>query len=270
LQARHFHGQVTNLSYNVRGTWHDFRAQRLQKGLIMRLDFTGERVLAVVAHPDDAEYYCAGTLARARSDGAAIGLCVLCRGDKGQPSQRISDLAALRREEMVAAAELLGATLLVGEFGDGELLDRPAERKKVIELFCTFRPTLVLAHSAADYHADHRAAAALADAASWFCTSRGHEAAVPALQTQPALWWMDTMNMMAFEPDVYIDVSEYVDLKRRMLACHKSQLGRETDADFCCITEQMQRQCEVRGAQCGVVAAEAFKIHRAWKRVRAW
>ena len=53
----------------------------------MKLSFKGERVLAVVAHPDDAELLAAGTLARAHRDGAAIGVCVLCQGDKGQPSQ---------------------------------------------------------------------------------------------------------------------------------------------------------------------------------------
>ena len=50
----------------------------------MRLDFAGERVMAVVAHPDDAELLCAGTLARARSEGAAIAICVMCRGEIGR------------------------------------------------------------------------------------------------------------------------------------------------------------------------------------------
>ena len=59
----------------------------------MRLDFSTERALAVVAHPDDAEYLCAGTLARAEADGAAIGVCVLCQGDKGQPTTPIPNLA---------------------------------------------------------------------------------------------------------------------------------------------------------------------------------
>ena len=49
----------------------------------MKLDFAEERVLAVVAHPDDAELLCAGTLARARACGATIGICAMCQGDKG-------------------------------------------------------------------------------------------------------------------------------------------------------------------------------------------
>ena len=67
----------------------------------MRLDFVGERVLAVVAHPDDAELLCAGTLARANADGATAGICVLCRGDKGQPAEPIADLPAVQAGDRV-------------------------------------------------------------------------------------------------------------------------------------------------------------------------
>ena len=71
----------------------------------MRLDFTDERVLAVVAHPDDTELLYAGTLARASRDGAEIAICVLCAGDKGQPADSIENLAEIRKEEMTAAAK---------------------------------------------------------------------------------------------------------------------------------------------------------------------
>jgi LmbE family N-acetylglucosaminyl deacetylase len=236
----------------------------------MRLDFTNERVLAVVAHPDDAEYLCAGTLARARADGAAIGVCVLCQGDKGQPTKPIPDLADVRRREMTAAAEVLGAELLLGELGDGELVDDPASRRTVVELFRRFRPTLVVAHAPEDYHADHRAASALAEAASWFATSAGHRTESPPLARQPALWWMDTANMTGFAPEFYVEVSDYVELKRRMLACHHSQLQRGEDGDFSPLEDLMMQQCTTRGAQAGVEAAEAFRTHQAWRRVRAW
>src|SRR5438093_701485 len=104
----------------------------------MRLDFRGERVLAVVAHPDDAELLCAGTLGRARDDGAAVGVCVLCQGDKGQPTPPVPDLAAVRRTETAEAAALLGADLLLGEFPDGALADGPVERARLNELFRRF------------------------------------------------------------------------------------------------------------------------------------
>ena len=80
----------------------------------------------------------AGTLARAKTNGAAIGICVLCQGDKGQPTPPIENLASVRRAEMTAAAALLGADLLLGEFPDATLRDGPDERQRLIELFATF------------------------------------------------------------------------------------------------------------------------------------
>jgi LmbE family N-acetylglucosaminyl deacetylase len=236
----------------------------------MRLDFAHERVLAIVAHPDDAELLCAGTLARARADGAVIGIGVLCQGDKGQPTPPVADLAAVRRAEMAAAAVLLGADLLLGEFPDSGLFDGPEQRRDVIELFRRFRPTLVLAHSPEDYHVDHRAASALAEASSWLCASTGHVSGSAPLPSPPALWWMDTINATCFDPAFYIDISEQLDIKRRMLACHRSQLQRAGDTDFAPLEELMLQQARLRGSQAGAAAAEAFRLHAAWKRLRAW
>ncbi|MDB6125246.1 MAG: LmbE family protein [Pedosphaera sp.] len=236
----------------------------------MKLNFQNERVLAVVAHPDDAELLCAGTLARAKSDGAAIGVCVMCRGDKGQPRKPIANLAAVRRKEMITATKLLGAQLYFGENTDGELSDDSPRRLKLVEIYRQFRPTLVLAHNLEDYHPDHRAAGRLAEAASWSCASRGQKTRSSAMDCSPALWWMDTLNMSGFNPGFYIDISHHVALKSQMLACHKSQLERGQDADFSPLAELMRLQFTARGSQSGTVAAEAFRIHDAFKRTRAW
>ena len=236
----------------------------------MHLDFSAQRLLAIVAHPDDAELLCAGTLARAKADGAAIGVCVLCQGDRGGTGRSRQQLAAVRHQEMQAAASVLGATLLWGGISDGHLLDGPEHRHVLIELVRQFRPTLILAHSNTDYHSDHRAASALAEAVSWYCTSPGHTSSSPVMDTPPALWWMDTIDMLGFEPGFFIDVSRYMAIKQEMLACHASQLRRAGDEGFSPLRQQMERQARARGAQAAVAAAEAFRIHTAWKRVRAW
>jgi LmbE family N-acetylglucosaminyl deacetylase len=236
----------------------------------MKLNFAHERVLAVVAHPDDAELLCAGTLARAQADGAAIGLCVLCRGDKGQPAKPIPNLAAVRRREMAAAARLLDAELFCGGVSDGTLSDTSVTRQKLTTIFRQFRPTLVLAHAPEDYHPDHRAVAALAEAASWYCASHGYKTGSAPLATAPALWWMDTVNMSGFDPGFFVDISPYLPLKEQMLACHRSQLARGKGKDFAPLADLMRQQCRVRGSQSGVSAAEAFRAHHAFKRGRAW
>ena len=236
----------------------------------MKLDFAGERLLAVVAHPDDAELLCAGTLARAAADGAAVGICALCQGDKGQTEPPTPDLVSVRRQESAAAAALLGAELLFGDFPDAQLFDAPETRNRLVQLVRQFRPTLLLAHASSDYHADHRAASALTEAASWFSASPGHVTESAPLKEPPSLWWMDTVNMSDFEPEFFVDVSSYVDLKQQMLKCHKSQLSRGDNASFFPLEQLMLQQYSARGIQSGVEAAEAFRGHRAWKRRRAW
>lgn len=236
----------------------------------MKLDFSNERVLAVVAHPDDAELLCAGTLQRAKADGAAIGICVLCQGDKGQPAKPIKNLAAVRRKEMQAAAKLLGAALYTGEFLDATLADDVSSRLRVIELFRQFSPTLVIAHAPEDYHPDHQAASKLAEAASWSCASQGQKTTTRPMMAPPALWFMDTINMSGFTPQFFVDIGGREKLKEEMLTCHRSQLLRGADKDFSPLLDLMRLQYQARGMQAGVVAAEAFRAHQAFKRVRAW
>jgi len=234
----------------------------------MMIDFTDERLLAVVAHPDDAELLCAGTLARAHAVGAPIAIAVCCQGDRGQPENPIPDLGKARKREMNAAAKLLGAKAHHVGVSDGQLVDDPATRRKVIEAVRKFKPTLVLAHDPQDYHPDHRAASQLAMAASWFCASRGHKTASQAMPGPTALWYMDTVEMLGFEPGFYIDVSDHLPLKLNMLRCHKSQLTRGEDIPA--LANLLERQARARGAQANVVAAEAFRIAPLMKRIRAW
>lgn len=236
----------------------------------MRLSFAHERVLAVVAHPDDAELLCAGTLARAKTDKAEIGILILCKGDKGQSDKAVGNLSAIRKKESQAAASLLEAGLWFGGFSDGTLMDGESTRAKIVELFRQFRPTLVLAHSPADYHPDHRSASHLSEAASWFCASRGHQTKSPALESPPALWWMDTVGMQGFQPGFFVDISSHVALKHSLLNCHATQLARGSDGDFSPLGDLMQQQYQTRGQQANTAAAEAFQQHLAFKRTYAW
>jgi LmbE family N-acetylglucosaminyl deacetylase len=234
----------------------------------VRLDFSKERVLAVVAHPDDAEILCAGTLARARGDGASIGIAVLCKGDRGQPEDPIPELAEVRREEMTEAAKLLGAQLFLGEVSDGTLIDGVEVCLELTEIYRKFGSTLILAHDPADYHPDHQAASRIAQAASWYCASRGHSTPSPPIPGPPALWFTDTVQMLGFDPGFYIDVTAQMELKLAMLRCHESQTTR--GADLPPLAQATELQARARGMQADVEYAEAFRIAPMMKRIRAW
>ena len=165
---------------------------------------------------------------------------------------------------------LLGAETFFGDVPDGQSADTPAYRHRLIRIYRQFRPTLVLAHPPEDYHADHRAAGQVAEAVSWFACAVGHHTGQDPLAEPPALCFMDTVNMLGFQPGFFVDISDHVGLKRDMLNCHRSQLRRGQDADFEPLQDLLSRQASARGAQAGVAAAEAFRIHAAWKRIAAW
>jgi LmbE family N-acetylglucosaminyl deacetylase len=180
-------------------------------------------------------------------------------------------VARTRQEEAAAAAEVLGAQLFWFGAADGELFDSYEMRKKLIEIFRRFRPTLAVCHAIEDYHPDHRAASQLGEAASWFAASRGHVTESPATDAPPAVWFADTLDMSGgFAPQIFVDIAGQLAIKERMLSMHRSQLQRSGDRDFAPLAELMRRQASVRGAQAGVAAAEAFRPHNTFKRITAW
>ncbi len=241
----------------------------------MRLHFAGQRVLAVMAHPDDLELLCAGTLARACQDGAAVAVCVVCRGDRGGSPPGIAgpdQLAAVRRQEAEAALRLLSAEaeLFWLDVPDSQAADTHSLRQKLLGVLRRFRPRLVVTHDVNDYHADHRATAQLAQAASWMAASPGQQDGQEPLPCPPELWLADTVLGLDFQPHFYIDITDHLELKRRMLQCHRSQLARAEEAGFSDLDHLLVQQARWRGAQSGVPAAEAFRTLPRWKRLAAW
>jgi LmbE family N-acetylglucosaminyl deacetylase len=124
--------------------------------------------LAVVAHPDDAEFQCGATLAKWATAGTTVHLLVLTDGSKGtwDPRADSASLAARRREEQHAAAGELGAhgEVLFLDRVDGELVADHAARAEVARAMRRLRPSVVLGHDpwrSHRLHPDHQAAGTL-------------------------------------------------------------------------------------------------------------
>ena len=105
------------------------------------------RALAVYAHPDDPEISCGGTLARWAKEGSEVHLLICTRGEKGSPDpqQDPDELAATRKGEMAAAAEVLG---LAGhrslDNDDGELENTSDLRRQIVEMIREVKPDVVV------------------------------------------------------------------------------------------------------------------------------
>jgi LmbE family N-acetylglucosaminyl deacetylase len=219
-------------------------------------------VLAVYAHPDDADVACGGSLARWARDGAAVHVILLADGGKGtiDPEADLGALVAERRREVATAAKALGvANVEHLDIPDGEV----AEKRDLTELLVArirgLQPDLVVGHDpTATYfgsvyvnHADHRAGGwALLDAvAPASAMPHYFPGAGPAHRVD------DVLLSGTLEPDAYVDITETVDAKVEAVCAHRTQLSDELDL----VAESIRVQGRADGQVAGVGFAEGFR-----------
>jgi LmbE family N-acetylglucosaminyl deacetylase len=225
------------------------------------------RVLAVGAHPDDLEILCAGTMARYAKAGCHVTLCNATRGDRGSGSLSMAEIAAVRDEEARRSAALMGATYKCLGFTDGQLADGDPETKsRFIDLIRETTPDVVFTHHPDDYHSDHVATSKLVFEATFVASVPLFETSLPANDRILPVFYMDTLAGIRFHPDEYVDISETFELKKEMLACHRSQVVWMRDHDNLDILDFMETMSKFRGIQCGAAYAEGFQPARAWLR----
>src|SRR5438270_2888266 len=141
----------------------------------------GNVVLSILAHPDDAEFLCAGTLIRLRREhGWDVHLASLTPGDCGSAERPPEEISAVRRAEGAHAAALLGANYHCLEERDLLIFFQERPLEKVTRLLRAVRPAVVLTHSPADYMLDHEMTSTLVRAATFgapvpnFLAGQGH------------------------------------------------------------------------------------------------
>jgi len=121
------------------------------------------RVVALGAHPDDAELKFAGTAALMAAQGHKVKLVALTNGDVGHFAQAGGPLAQRRKAEVTACHTKLGVETEVLDIHDGELMPDLETRKKVANIIRDWQADIVLSHRPWDYHPDHRAVGKLAE-----------------------------------------------------------------------------------------------------------
>lgn len=225
-------------------------------------------VLAFMAHPDDAEFTCAGTLLRLRALGWEVHIATVTAGDCGSVTESPAEIAARRTAEGAAAAKLCGATYHCLWEPDGRVVyDRPA-LQKTIDLFRLVAPTLVITMPLSDYHSDHEVTGQLGRAASFVyaAPNASHRPLLPG-STVPHLYYCDghagtDRTGQPITPTTYVDITAQLEKKSDMLACHASQrewLRKHNGVDEFILA--MKRSSKRRGDEIGVAAAEGLTQH---------
>ena len=125
---------------------------------------------AVVAHPDDADIFCGGTLAKHADRGDDVTIVYMTRGEYGGFDTTEAELAATREAEAEAAAETLGAEASFLDFQDGRVTYSLENRLTLVEELRELRPDVVLTHFRDDMHPDHRVTSRLVTDAYYMCS----------------------------------------------------------------------------------------------------
>jgi LmbE family N-acetylglucosaminyl deacetylase len=226
--------------------------------------------LTLLAHPDDAEILCGGTLILLRRLGWQVHIATCTPGDCGTMTQTRWDISSTRTNEARKAAELIGATYHCLDERDGLVIYNEPAARKAIDLFRRVAPTLVFAHAPKDYMLDHEQAHLLARSAT-FIYGAPNISAFPLLPGSriPYLYYCDPIDgtdPLGHEvtPTTSIPIDAAVMAKKsEMLTCHASQrewLRAHHGMDE--YIEAMKRHARHRGSQAGVECAEAFVQHR--------
>lgn len=227
--------------------------------------YSPESVLVIVAHPDDIEFSCAGTIARWVKNGTRVGYLLCTSGEVGIAENGMTKTRAteIREAEQREAAKVIGVEKVIFlREPDGMLQPTLELRKKLVREIRSFRPevvicgdpTIVWAGDSYINHPDHRAAATAA-----------LDAVFPAAGQPNLFQELERESIYAFKPrkvyvtgwdqsDLFVNITETIDLKIAALRAHKSQM-KDWDPE-----PRIKEWASERAKGKEMVYAEAYRV----------
>jgi LmbE family N-acetylglucosaminyl deacetylase len=230
-------------------------------------DGPGNKVMVIVAHPDDAEFMCSGSIARWVSEGREAVYVLVTSGDKGtsDPDVVPSELAVLREQEQRNACAVLGVkTVEFLRYEDGMVQNDLRLREDIVRLIRRHKPSAVVCQNptvrwSGNYvnHPDHRNTGdAVMDAV--FPSARDVHM-FPHLALNEGLGahivehlYLGARGALA---DVKVDISKTIEQKVAALKAHASQIPDPSAA----FDERIKGLAASVGAESGFAYAESFK-----------
>lgn len=205
-----------------------------------------ERAAVVVAHCDDMEIGCGGTIARLVAAGAAVHVVVSTDSGVWRDGA-----AQVRIEQQQAACERLGVTWHCDYLPECRTDLASGYVAKLDDWLRKWKPQILIAHSSNDWHQDHRWLAEAAARAAW--------------KTVPVVMALETVSARHHSPAVYVDIDGGAyDRKMAALEDHQRE-GDRWQLGVVGLREAVAAMAAYRGAQCGCERAEAFEL--LWARV---
>ncbi|MEH0157634.1 bacillithiol biosynthesis deacetylase BshB1 [Limibacter armeniacum] len=182
----------------------------------MKLD-----ILVLVAHPDDAELACSGTILKAISQGHKVGIVDYTKGEmgtRGTPEIRMQEAADSAKILGLHARENLG-------FSDVFFTNDKAHQLEVAKIIRKYRPDIVITNAIEDRHPDHGKASQLTVDA---CFISGLKMVKTELDGKAQEAWrpkniFHIIQSTYLAPDFVIDVTDFWEGKEASIRAFKSQ-----------------------------------------------
>jgi bacillithiol biosynthesis deacetylase BshB1 len=180
-------------------------------------------LLAIFAHPDDAELLAGGTLIKAVDQGHLVAAIDLTRGELGSRGT-----AEIRAREAAAAAAVMGLVSRESlDLGDGRLANDDATRRAVVEAIRRHRPRVVVTHYSVGRHPDHRAAAELVRDAA-FLAGLANYPADGERHRPDKLCFAFAYREDTIKPTFVVDTTAQFERKLEAMRCFASQWDSDT------------------------------------------
>ena len=218
-------------------------------------------IMVIIAHPDDAEFGAAGSIAKWVADGKSAIYVVCTNGEKGSSDRNLSPetLARMRQQEQLDAVQQLGVSDVVFlGMPDQGLEDTPAFRESIVKEIRRYQPKIVLSpdpYRRYLWHRDHRIVGQVV-MDSLFPYARDHLAYPEMLrQGLEPHKVREVYFFGAEEVNHHIDITETFPQKLAALRCHASQIREMRVGD---LEEWLKERCRnmAEGTSCKL--AEAF------------
>ena len=225
----------------------------------------GQRILVVAAHPDDEVLGCGATIMKHIAEGDIVHTMIMAEGLTSRDLTRNAEMRAGELSELHAAseqsAEFLGVTkLIMHSFPDNRmdgvnLLDVV---KKIELEVDEYKPDIVYTHHAGDVNVDHRVTH---DAVVTACRSLPGESVREILffETLSSTEWQMMTADKIFQPNIYVDVTEFMEKKRQALEFYASEMREYPHPRS---YKGVELLAQYRGLTVGVPYAEAFMLGR--------
>ncbi|HHW47581.1 MAG TPA: PIG-L family deacetylase [Clostridiaceae bacterium] len=231
------------------------------------------KILAVIAHPHYAGIQIAGTIINHVKNGDDVYVVSLTSGDLMTDRVPQKELAEINKKDAEESAKLLGIKeLRILDFKDSLLYNSRHELRLALnEIIREIRPEIVITHWPNDTHPDFRETGlAVIDACFYALLVAGVWAEKYPSHMVSKLYSFETpMLSVGFEPDVFVDISDVVELKTKSMEIFKIHIDVNAKGSNEIWNSSVLGANRRWGTECGVMYAEPYKqikIHEVHNR----